>query len=319
MSAISRILSRIPVGYTLRRLLIAIPTLLVIITVAFFIMRAAPGGPFDTERKLPPEVEARILEKYGLDKPLPEQYIAYLGDVVQGDFGPSLRNKDKDVAELIMEGLPISLTIGVLAMILAFSAGSVIGVLAALRQNGLTDYSLMGFATLGISIPSFVAGPVMAFLFAVQIPLFAPGGIMGGMSFYNLFLPVLTLSLYYIAGIARLMRASMIEALRSNHIRTARAKGVSEAAVLWRHALPVAVLPLISYVGPASVGLITGSLVIERVFTLPGIGSYFIQGAINRDYTLVLGVVILYATLIIVMNLVADILYAILDPKVRYE
>ncbi len=297
----------------------AIPTLLLVITVAFFMMRAAPGGPFDTDRKLPPAVEAKILEKYGLDKPLFTQYTDYLSDVVTGDFGPSLRNKDKTVAELIGEGFPVSATIGGLAMFLAFFVGGTFGVIAGLRQNTAIDYGLMGFATLGISVPSYVIGPVAGLVFAVWLPWFSPGGLdLGRMTPYVLTLPVVTLALYYIAGISRIMRGSMIEAMRSNHIRTARAKGASERAVVFRHALPIAVLPLISYLGPASVGVITGSLVIERVFSLPGIGSFFIDGALNRDYTLVMGVVILFATLIIIMNLVADVLYAILDPRVKY-
>ena len=293
--------------------------MLLVITVAFFMMRAAPGGPFDTDRKLPAAVEQKILAKYGLDKPLIEQYFNYLGDVVQGDFGPSLRNKDKSVADLIGEGLPVSATIGGLAMFLAFFVGGGLGIIAGLRQNKPTDYALMGFATIGISVPSYVIGPVAGLVFAVWIPLFSPGGLdLGRMTVYTITLPVLTLALYYIAGISRIMRGSMIEAMRSNHIRTARAKGASEREVVLKHALPIAILPLISYIGPASVGVITGSLVIERVFSLPGIGSFFVDGARVRDYTLVMGVVILFAGLIILMNLIADILYAILDPRVKY-
>lgn len=283
-------------------------------------MRAAPGGPFDMDRKLPAAVEKKIAERYGLDKPLIEQYGDYLLGVVKGDFGPSLINKDKTVSELIAEGFPVSATIGGLAMLLAFLIGGSFGIIAGLRQNSWLDYGLMGFATLGISIPSYVVGPVAGLVFAVWLPWFSPSGLdMGRMTPYVLTLPVITLSLYYIAGISRIMRGSMIEAMRSNHIRTARAKGASELAVVFKHALPVAILPLISYLGPASVGVITGSLVIERVFSLPGIGSFFIDGALDRDYTLVMGVVILFATLIILMNLLADILYAILDPRVKYE
>ena len=321
-----RFLSRISVSFILRRLAVAIPTLLLVITVAFFMMRAAPGGPFDTDRKLPPAVEQKILEKYGMDKPVFEQYVDYLGDVVTGDFGPSLKNRDKTVSDLISEGLPVSATIGGIAMFLAFFVGGGLGIIAGLRQNSFLDYVLMGFATLGISVPSYVIGPVAALIFGVGIEIFgfrtnffAPGGLdMGRMTAYTITLPVLTLALYYIAGISRIMRGSMIEAMRSNHIRTARAKGASEVEVVLKHALPIAILPLISYLGPASVGVITGSLVIERVFSLPGIGSFFIDGALNRDYTLVMGVVILFASLIILMNLIADILYAILDPRVKY-
>ena len=314
-----RFLSRISLPFILKRLLIAIPTLFVVITVAFFMMRAAPGSPFSNDRRLEPAVEAQILAVYGHDRPLHEQYLTYLGDVVRGDFGPSLRNKDKTVSELIGEGFPVSATIGGLAMFFAFVVGGGLGIISGLKQNSAVDYGLMGVATLGISIPSYVVGPVAALVFGVWRPIFAPGGLdLGRMTPDTITLPVITLSLYYIAGISRIMRGSMIEAMRSNHIRTARSKGVSEREIILKHALPIAVLPLVSYIGPASVGVVTGSLVIERVFSLPGIGSFFIDGALNRDYTLVMGVVILFATLILLMNLVADVLYAILDPRVKY-
>jgi oligopeptide transport system permease protein len=318
--ALGRAFSRIPWGYALRRVLIAIPTLLIIVTVAFFLMRAAPGGPFDSDRKLSPEVERNIMAKFGMDKPLHEQYVNYIGGIVTGDLGPSMRNKDKDVGELIVEGLPVSLTIGGLAMAVGLFFGTLFGILAALRQNTAADYSVMTFAMAGISIPTFVTGPILALVFAVWLGWFSPSGLeMGRMTFYTLFLPVVTLALPQIAIISRLMRASMIEVLRSNYIRTARSKGLDESDIIMRHALPAAILPLISYLGPATAGLITGSVVIERVFSLPGIGAFFVDGAINRDYTLVMGVVILYASLILLLNLIADILYGVLDPKVRYE
>lgn len=313
-------LSRVPLGYILRRLLVAIPTLLVIVTAAFFMMRAAPGSPFDADRKLQPEVEANILRAYGMDKPLHEQYVNYVLNVVQGDFGPSMRNKDKTVAELISEGLPVSLTIGVLSMGLALVIGLLLGVFAGLRQNTAGDYTIMGFAMAGISIPTFVTGPILALVFGVWLAWAAPGGLdLGRMTIDTLVLPVITLALPQIAIISRLMRASVIETLRSNYVRTARAKGLSETEVITRHVMPAAILPIVSYLGPATTGLITGSVVIERVFGLPGIGGYFVDGAINRDYTLVMGVVILYAGVIILFNLLADVLYAVLDPRVRYE
>jgi len=316
---VPRFLSRISLSFIFKRLLIAIPTLLAVITVAFFMMRAAPGGPFSMDRKLEPAIEQQIMAKYGLDQPLYVQYFDYIGDVARLDFGPSLRNKDRTVSELIAEGFPVSATIGGLAMVFAFVFGGLLGVIAGLRQNSALDFGLMSFATLGISIPSFVVGPIAALVFGVWIPIFAPGGLdLGRMTPYTITLPIITLSLYYIAGISRIMRGSMIEAMRSNHIRTARSKGASERDVVLKHALPIAILPLISYIGPASVGVVTGSLVIERVFSLPGIGSFFIDGALNRDYTLVMGVVILFASLILVMNLIADVLYAILDPRVKY-
>ncbi|MEM6625364.1 MAG: ABC transporter permease subunit [Pseudomonadota bacterium] len=301
-------------------MLLSIPTMLAIITLAFFLMRAAPGNPYSMERKLSPEVEANIRASLGLDKPLIEQYGDYLLNAVQGDLGPSMRNKDKSVSELIAEGLPVSLTIGACAMGLALAIGGGLGVVAALRQNSAADYSVMGLAMAGISIPTFVTGPILSLVFGVWLGWFAAGGLdLGRMSFYTIFLPVLTLALPQIAIVSRLMRASMIEVLRSNFVRTARAKGLSEARILWRHAAPAAALPLVSYIGPATAGLLTGSVVIERVFGLPGVGQYFIDGAINRDYPLVMGVVILYAGLIVAFNLIADIAYGILDPKVSYE
>ncbi|MFN7179331.1 ABC transporter permease [Hyphomonas sp.] len=318
-----RAIRRIPWGYTLRRLLIAIPTMLAIITVAFLMMRAAPGGPFDGERKLPAAIERAIAEKYGLDKPLHEQYLSYVGSVIQGDFGPSYKTLGKSVNQLIADGLPVSLTIGALTMVLSILIGTFLGVFAGLRQNSATDYGVMGIAMVGISVPSFVIGPVLILVFALGAGWFAVGGLGTypniGMSWHNLTLPILTLTLAQVAIISRLMRASIIETMRANHIRTARAKGLSEWQVITRHALPTALLPLVSYAGPAMARVMTGSVVIEKIFGLPGLGSYFVDGALNRDYTLVMGAIIVYAGLIILLNLVADILYAMLDPKVKYD
>ncbi len=323
MSGIARVLGRIPWGYTLRRVLIAAPTMLAIITVAFFMMRAAPGGPFDSDRKLPPATEQAIAAKFGLDKPLHQQYLDYVGGVLQGDFGPSFKTLGKSVNELIADGLPISLTIGALTMLISVFVGATLGVYAGLRQNTAADYSVMGFAMFGISVPTFVTGPVLILLFALGTGWFAVGGLGTwpniGMNLHNMTLPILTLCLPQIAIISRLMRASIIETMRSNHIRTARAKGLSERDVILRHALPVAILPLISYAGPATAKVMTGSVVIEKIFSLPGLGSYFVDGALNRDYTLVMGAIIVYAALIIILNLLADVLYAVLDPKVRYD
>lgn len=323
MKALQRSLARVPWGYTIRRLLFAIPTMLVIITLAFLMMRAAPGGPFDGERKLPPATEAAIAAKFGFDKPLHEQYFNYVGGVLHGDFGPSYKTLGKSVNDLIADGLPISLTIGSLSMILALIVGSLLGIFAGLRQNTAGDYSVMGFAMAGISIPTFVTGPIFILIFALGAGIFAVGGLGTypniGMTPHNMTLPVITLALPQIAIISRLMRASMIETMRSNHIRTARSKGLTEGQVIFRHALPSAMLPLISYVGPATARVMTGSVVIERIFGLPGLGSYFVDGALNRDYTLVMGAIIVYAGLIVLLNLVADILYAVLDPKVKYD
>jgi oligopeptide transport system permease protein len=318
--AFLRVIQRTPWLYIARRLLAAIPTMLAIITVAFFMMRAAPGNPYSVERKLSAEVEAAMRASLGLDKPLHEQYLTYLGNVAQGDLGPSMKIKDKSVSELLGEGLPVSLTIGAWAMALALSLGISLGILAAVRQNKAPDYSAMTVAMVGVSVPTFVTGPLLSLVFGVWLHWFAAGGLdLGRMNVNNLFLPVLTLALPQIAIISRLMRASMIETLRSNYIRTARAKGLSEFRILTRHALPAAVLPVISYLGPATVGVITGSVVVEKVFGLPGVGASFIDGAMNRDYTRVMGAVILYGGLIILFNLIADILYSLVDPKVKYE
>ena len=323
MSALQRSLSRIPWAYVARRLLIAIPTLLVIITVAFFMMRMAPGGPFDGEKKLPQATMDAINAKFGLDQPLWKQYTDYLWGVVQLDFGPSMKTLGKSVNQIIADGLPISLSIGFLSMGLALIVGTTLGIFAGLRQNTAGDYTVMGFAMAGISIPTFVSGPILILIFALGAGLFAVGGLGTypniGMTFYNMTLPVVTLALPQIAIISRLMRASMIETMRSGHIRTARAKGLSEQQVIMKHALPAAILPLVSYAGPAMARVMTGSLVIEKIFGLPGMGTYFVEGAINRDYTLVMGALIIYATLIVLFNLIADVLYALLDPKVKYD
>ncbi len=323
MSGLQRSLSRIPWAYVARRLLIAIPTLLVIITVAFFMMRLAPGGPFDGERKLNAATEAALKAKFGLDQPLWKQYLDYLWGVAQFDFGPSMKTLGKSVNDLIADGLPISLTIGFMSMFVALLLGTALGIFAGLRQNTAGDYTVMGFAMAGISIPTFVSGPLLILALALGAGLFAVGGLGTypniGMSLHNMTLPVLTLALPQIAIISRLMRASVIETMRAGHIRTARAKGLSERDVILKHALPAAILPLVSYVGPAMARVMTGSLVIERIFGLPGMGSYFVDGALNRDYTLVMGALIIYATLIVIFNLVADVLYALLDPKVKYD
>lgn len=302
---------------TVRRLLGLIPTLLMLITVAFFLMRIAPGGPFDSEKTLPPEIEANLNAKYHLDEPLLQQYFRYLGQVAVLDFGPSFQYKDWTVNELIAQGFPVSLTVGLAAMVLAFVFGTLLGIAAALRQNTAIDYSLMGFAMLGISIPNFVVAPILILLLAVYAGWLPAGG--WDWSIASMVLPVVTLALPVTAYIARLTRASMIEVLHSNFIRTARAKGLPESVVIRRHALRPALLPVISFLGPATAGMISGSVVIERIFSIPGLGSYFVQGALNRDYTLVMGVVIFYGVLIIVLNFLVDLVYAWLNPKIRYD
>jgi oligopeptide transport system permease protein len=299
------------------RLLGLIPTLLVLITIAFFLIRLAPGGPFDGEKILPPEIRANLDAKYHLDEPLIKQYFRYLGQIVTLDFGPSFQYKDWTVNELIASGFPVSLTIGGLAMLLAFILGTLIGIVAAMRQNSAVDYSIMGVAMLGISIPNFVVAPLLILLLAVYAGWLPAGG--WDWSVQRMVLPVITLALPAIAYIARLTRGSMIEVLHSNYIRTARAKGLPEHLVVRRHALKPALLPVISFMGPATAGLITGSVVIERIYSIPGLGSYFVQGALNRDYTLVMGVVIFYGVIIILLNFIVDMLYAWMNPKIRFN
>lgn len=310
-------------GYILRRLFGAIPTLLIIIAATFFMMRLAPGGPFDGERRLPPEIERNIKAAYDLDKPVHEQFFIYLGRLAEGDFGPSFKNKDFTVSELIFgtAGSPlwsrpvmVSAQLGLSSILLAIAVGGFLGIVAALRQNTAADYSIMSIAMIGITIPTFVTAPFLTLMLGVYAGILPVAGY-GGLE--HMILPVIVLALPQIAIIARLVRGSMVEVLRSNFIRTARAKGLSETQVIVRHALRAGLLPLVSYLGPAIAGLVTGSLVVEQIFGLPGIGRFFVKGALDRDYTLVMGVVILFATLIIVLNLLADIMYRILDPKVR--
>ena len=311
-------------SYAIRRLLGAIPTLFIIITLAFFMMRLAPGGPFDSQRRLPPEIEHNIKAAYNLDKPVYQQYFIYLGKLAHGDLGPSYKNKDFTVTEMIADGLPVSAKLGLSAMLLAVSFGLTMGTIAALRQNKATDYSVMSMAMIGITIPTFVMAPILTLIFGVYgVSLFGydlslPVGGWNGGALRNMILPVIVLALPQIAVISRLTRGSMVEVLHSNYVRTARAKGLSSFQVVIRHALRAAILPLVSYLGPAIAGILTGSLVVEQIFGIPGIGRYFVQGALNRDYTLVLGVLIFYATFVILLNLLADILYAVLDPRVRY-
>ncbi len=304
--------------YILGRLLSAIPTLLIIVTIAFFMMRLAPGGPFDRERTLPPEIEANVLRAYDLDKPLLDQYLSYVGKVLRGDFGPSFKFRDFTVNDLILAGFPASLQIGSMALILAVLFGVSLGTVAALRQNSRVDYAVMTLAMTGIAIPNFVMAPLLTLVLGVYLSLLPVAG-WGGGAAVNKILPVVALALPQIAYIARLTRGSMIEVLNANYIRTARAKGLRERLVVNRHALRGALLPVISYLGPATAAVVTGSVVIETIFDIPGIGRYFVQGALNRDYPLVMGTVIFYAVLIIVLNLIVDMLYAWLDPKVRLD
>jgi len=303
-------------AYVTRRILTSIPTLLVIVTIAFFMMRIAPGGPFDRERALPAEIEKNVLAAYDLDQPLLLQYGDYLLGVLRGDFGPSFKYRDFTVAELLITGFPASLKVGGIAILLAIVVGIGLGTIAALRQNTGVDHAVMATAMTGIAIPNFVMAPLLTLIFGVYLSWLPVAGWNGGAP-RNLILPVIALALPQIAYIARLTRGSMIEVLHANYIRTARAKGLRERIVVVRHALKGAMLPVVSYLGPATAQLVTGSVVIETIFGIPGIGRYFVQGALNRDYTLVMGTVITYGVLIILLNLVVDLLYGLLDPKVK--
>ena len=305
-------------AYAVRRLGSAIPTLLIIITIAFFMMRLAPGGPFDRERQLPPEIEANILKAYNLDKPVHEQYLIYLGNILKGDFGPSYKYLDFTVTDLIVAGFPVSLRLGLMAITMAMLIGITAGTIAALKQNSAFDYMVMGVAMTGIAIPNFVMAPILALVFGVYLSWLPVAGWGGGALQYQI-LPVITLALPQIAYIARLTRGSMVETMNSNFIRTARAKGLAEKIVVVRHALKGGLLPVISYLGPATAAVITGSVVIESIFDVPGIGRYFVNGALNRDYPVVMGVVIFYAVLIMALNLIVDLIYGFLDPRVKVE
>jgi len=304
--------------YIVRRLIGTIPTLFVVMTISFFMMRLAPGGPFDRERMLSPAVEENIQRAYDLDKPLVAQYGIYLWKALHGDLGPSFKYQDYTVVELIASGFSVSFKIGLTAIVLALVLGGGLGIVAALRQNSVIDHLVMAVAMIGITVPNFVVAPLMTLVLGVYLRLLPAGGYGDG-GWRNLLLPTIALALPPIAYIARLTRASMIEVLRSNYIRTARAKGLPARVVVSRHAVRAAFLPVVSYLGPAIAGIITGSVVIETIFGIPGIGRYFVQGALNRDYTLVMGVVIFYGSLIILLNLAVDLVYGLLDPKVRYD
>lgn len=302
--------------YALLRLLGAIPTLLLVIVLAFLMVHAAPGGPFDDERVLPPEAEANIAKYYHLDESLPRQFQRYVSGLLRGDLGPSYVYLDLTVSELIGSAFPLSLRLGAMAMLLALLLGVGAGTLAALRQNSLLDRVLMAFAMTGISIPVFVIAPVLVLLLAVHLH-WLPAGWSGSSGGSRYVLPVIALALPQIAYIARLTRASMIDVLASDFVRTARAQGLGTGNIVRLHALKPAMLPVLSYMGPAIAAILTGSVVVEEIFGIPGLGQHFVRGALNRDYTLVLGIVVYYATLVILLNLIVDLLYGVIDPRIR--
>ncbi|KPF41146.1 oligopeptide ABC transporter permease OppB [Rhizobium sp. G187] len=305
-------------SFVLRRLMSAVPTVLLVVTISFFLMRFAPGGPFNLERPLPPQTMENILATYKLDQPLWQQYINYLGNAVRGDFGPSFIYKDNTVSELIGKALPYSIELGLYAILIALIGGVTLGTIAALRQNSVLDFGLMAFATVGVTVPNFVVGPVLTLVFAVFLSWLPAGG-WGDGSVRNLILPMTALALPQLAVFARLTRGSMIEALNTDHIRTARAYGLPSRVVVVTHAMRGAMLPIISYLAPCAAALLTGSAVVESIFTIPGVGRYFVLGALNRDYPLVMGTVILVAIFVIFFNLLVDIAYGLLDPRVRND
>ncbi|MDR2617597.1 MAG: ABC transporter permease subunit [Treponema sp.] len=306
--------------FIVRRLVSIIPTMFIIITLSFFMMRAAPGGPFSSEKEVPRGVMENLLKKYHMDEPLPRQYLRFLGDVVRGDLGPSFKNKDFTVNALIAQSLPHSVVLGLTSLTLALVLGVLVGVVSALRQNTAIDYTAMSLAVTGISIPLFVSGPVLMLVFAVWLKwLPTSGWITGRQGIRTLVLPAVTLSMPYFAYIARLSRASILEALRSDYVRTARAKGLSMPVIMVKHVLKGALLPVVSYLGPACAGIVTGSVVVESIFVVPGLGTFFVRSALNRDYTLIMGTVIVYSLILVVMNFFVDIIYGFLDPRISYK
>lgn len=302
--------------FLLRRLLTAIPTLLVIATLAFMLLHLTPGGPFDSDKVLVPQIQHAIESRYHLDEPLWRQYLRYLGELAHGDFGPSFQYRNTSVNELIAQGLPVDAAIGATAMLIALLLGGATGLVAATRPRSWRDQLPMGLAMLGISIPVFVTAPLLILVFAMHLHWLPSGDWVAG-SWRHLLLPALALALPYTAYIARIVRAAAIEALGQPYIRTARAKGLPMHVIVLRHALRPTLMPLVSFLGPALAGVLTGSIVVEQVFGLPGIGRLFVTGALNRDYTVVTGITVLYGALIIGFNLLVDLCYAWLDPRVR--
>lgn len=304
------------VFFLARRILWLIGTLWLVFTVSFFLMRAIPGGPLDRDQRTDPVIRARLEAQYGFDRPLHEQYQKSLVDTLQGDLGPSFKLRDYDVVELLAQGLPRSLALGSIALLIALLVGVTAGVVSALRRGGALDRVLMSFATIGIALPNFVIASILILLFVIELPIFPPAG-WGGYRY--LILPAICLGAPFAAYIARLTRTGMLDVLSQDWIRTAHAKGLSSRRVVLGHALRGGLLPVASYLGPAVAGILTGSLVIEKIFAIPGIGTYFVQSALNRDYTLSMGCVLLYTLLVSSMNLLVDISYTILDPRVKLD
>jgi oligopeptide transport system permease protein len=302
--------------FILRRLVELVPTALVIVAASFALVRLAPGSPFSSEREIPPEVLRELDAKYGFDRPLPEQFARYLGNLLRGDLGLSTKYPQRSVNEIIADGFPITLSLAAVALVWALLVGITAGVIGAVRQNTVWDHAAMTAALVGISIPSFVLGPMLVLLVSLRCHLLPPAG---WGDWRHVILPGLTLGTIYAASIARLTRGGMLEVVRSDFVRTARAKGLSERLVIWRHMLRGGLLPVVSYLGPAIANMLTGSVVVEKIFNVPGIGPYFVDAAFNRDYFLVMGIVILYAGFLLVMNLLVDVVYGLLDPRIEYS
>lgn len=301
-------------SFLLSRLLQAIPTLLIIATLTFFMTRFAPGGPFDSEKAIPEEIKVKIESHFGLNLPIFEQYFLYMKNLLRGDLGPSFKYVGWEVSELIGIAFPVSVSLGVAALLIALALGLPAGIIAALRKNTLWDYLPMGLAMIGICLPTFVLGPILILVFSTKLQLLPA---LGWHSWADLILPSFTLGLFYAAYVARLTRAGMLETLKQDYVRTARAKGASPTRVVIKHALRGGLLPVVTFLGPAFAGLVSGSFIIESIFFIPGLGKFFVTAAFNRDYTMVLGTVLFYATLIILLNLLVDFLQAWLDPKAR--
>jgi oligopeptide transport system permease protein len=302
--------------FILRRFVELVPTALVIVAASFALVRLAPGSPFSSEREIPPEVLRELDAKYGFDRPLPEQFARYLGNLLRGDLGLSTKYPQRSVNEIIADGFPVTLSLAAVALVWALLVGITAGVIGAVRQNTVWDHAAMTAALVGISIPSFVLGPMLVLLVSLRWHLLPPAG---WGDWRHVILPGLTLGTIYAASIARLTRGGMLEVVRSDFVRTARAKGLSERLVIWRHMLRGGLLPVVSYLGPAIANMLTGSVVVEKIFNVPGIGPYFVDAAFNRDYFLVLGIVILYAGFLLVMNLLVDVVYGLLDPRIEYS
>ncbi|MDR1893234.1 MAG: ABC transporter permease subunit [Spirochaetales bacterium] len=305
--------------FILRRFLALIPTMFIIITICFFLIRLAPGGPFSRERKIPPQILANIEAKYHMNEPLVKQYLRYFGNVLRGDLGPSFKYKDQDVNYFIKISLPQSMILGSLAMVVSLVLGVGMGMISSVRQNTVVDYASMTLAVVGISVPLFVVGPVLQYLFAVKLKLLPVAGWLSEYGAKALILPVVTLAFSYFATIARLSRASFLEALRSDYIRTAKAKGLKGSVIMFKHVLKGAALPIVSYAGPAFSEIVTGSVVVETIFRVPGLGRHFVQSAFNRDYTMIMGTVIVYSVILLIMNFVVDVAYGFLDPRISYK